>query len=292
MRLPRRAVAVQQMSRRSSPSRYSRRLSKSRPSPRCCAPAQLQVDLAAAGEKDLLLLAGAQRRVNADSLRERRLAPSARPVPAATGSAHRASPSPSRRARWVRRDSALGGHAGKRGERSVAGSATSAGGRSSTRRQSRMIAAVVFNRQFDLGLAVERRSIGPGAAQRSIAAGAGRRKPSSSATRQHQRVPGQHRVGQPSDPRSPEPARRSRAAAAPMRARRQAESPAPPPLASGADRGGMERGRDHCLGTGTAAITSASTRSASKPSSSASGLSITRWRSTGWTARFTSSGTR
>jgi len=52
------------------------------------------------------------------------------------------------------------------------------------------------------------------------------------------------------------------------------------------------RANYHCLGTGTAAITSASTRSASKPSSSASGLSMTRWRSTGWTARFTSSGTR
>src|ERR1017187_2279719 len=49
---------------------------------------------------------------------------------------------------------------------------------------------------------------------------------------------------------------------------------------------------DHCLGTGTAAITSVKTRSASKPSNSASGLSITRCRSTGCTARLTSSGTR
>ena len=75
MGLPRRAVAVQQMSRRSSPSRYSRRLSKSRPSPRCCALAQLQVDLAAAGEKDLLLLAGAQGGIDAHRLRERRAGP-------------------------------------------------------------------------------------------------------------------------------------------------------------------------------------------------------------------------
>ena len=75
MGLPWRAVAVQQMSRRSSPSRYSRRLSKSRPRPRCCEATQLQVDLAAAGEKDLLLFAGAQGRVDAYRLRERRFGP-------------------------------------------------------------------------------------------------------------------------------------------------------------------------------------------------------------------------
>ncbi len=75
MRLPRRAVAVQQMSRRSSPSRYSRRLSKSRPRPRCCARRSCRSIWRLRARKICCSSPVAQRRVDAHRLGERRPGP-------------------------------------------------------------------------------------------------------------------------------------------------------------------------------------------------------------------------
>ena len=76
--------------------------------------AQLQIDLPAARQKDLLLLAGAQSGIDAHRLRRAAPWPSARSAPAASDSADRASPSRSRRAPGVRRGSGCdAGDAGK-----------------------------------------------------------------------------------------------------------------------------------------------------------------------------------
>ncbi len=161
--------------------------------------AQLQVDLAAAGEEDLLLLAGAQGRVDAHRLRERRSGP-------ALGQPQRRAVAHIEPARLpvaalfgLHAVAQLGGHAGKGGQPVRC--------RLGDQRRRQIVhqpalddhPALVFNRQLDLGLAVEGRSVGPGAAGGQFGRG-GQAQAIEQREEQHQRIPGQHRVGQPSIP--------------------------------------------------------------------------------------------
>ncbi len=253
-------------------------------------PAQLQVELPAAGQKDLLLFAGAQSRIDADRLLKRRPRPAfgepqRRPI------AH-IEPAGFPVAALFRFHAVAeaGGDVGKRSQLERFRFFDQSGRQIVHQAAIDYRPAPVFNGQLDLGFAVEGSSIRPAPAGCQLG-GSGQAQAIEQREEQHECVPGRHRVGQPPIPEAGNQPNKAdqQQADAPWR---QSEAPAPPPLTDGADRTGMERWSNHCLGTGTAAITSASTRSASKPSSSASGFNIIRWRSTGLTARFTSSGSR
>ena len=149
---------------------------------------------------------------------------------------------------------------------------------------------MLLDGELDLGFAVERWSVAPVALDgNQLWSG------QAQAVKKHrendQRIPDQHAVA---EARIEEAGQREEQARSQEEngAGGEAKGHAAVRTASGAHRLGMERGRNHPRGTATVASTSLRMRSASNPSSSASGLRMMRWRRTGSTARLTSSGTR
>ncbi len=133
-----------------------------------------------------------------------------------------------------------------------------------------------------------RKRAAPFAANRELS-GTRKAQPVSEEGHEQKPIPEQHRVEecpipQPgndpcqADPGEKQQSRPGSAAEPPVRLRRQF------------NRRGVEGAGNTHFGTSTAASTSVKTRSASRPSSSASGRNTIRWRSAGRTAAFTSSG--
>ena len=125
---------------------------------------QLQVDLAAAGQEDLLLLAGAQGGIDAHRLSERRFGP-ALGQPQARAIAD-VEPARLPVAALLRLHAITDGcrHAGKSQQLVRGGFGNQGRGQIVYQPAFDDRLALVFDGQLDLGLAVERRSVGPGAA--------------------------------------------------------------------------------------------------------------------------------
>ena len=200
--------------------------------------AQLQVDLAAAREKYLLLFAGLERGVDTHGLLERRARPAVHePQPGAIAQVEVARFPV---AALVR----LNGGAQRRGNARECGEPMRNERTSKLRWQVVGQAAIehdapfVQNAKLHLGGAVERGRTVPGAAGGQLR-GLGQAQPIQQRGKQHQSIPGQHGVGQAAIPKAGnqqhEPGNQQQHGA-----RRKAKAQPAPALARRADRFGME----------------------------------------------------
>src|ERR1700722_9197785 len=128
----------------------------------------------------------------------------------------------------------------------------------------------VLNGELNFGFAVERRRVAPGALDGDLLRG-WQAQSVKNGREQRQRIPVEHAVS-PGSPKESRQREQKASGQKPDGALRESKGDAAARNAGGANRFGMEGRRDHPRGTATAATTSLSTRSASKPSSSASGL--------------------
>src|SRR5579859_1961919 len=149
-------------------------------------------------------------------------------------------------------------------------------------------AALVAQLERDIDCVAQRRRVRPGALEHQPVS-AGKAGEIDGPGNHGASVPGRHdqektRVPECGD--GPEQAEKGDEKKAPAKAKAEA----PGATGARAERFGRKQALLHYLGTSTELMISASTRSLSSPSSSASGRIITRWRSTGSAEAFTSSG--